>query len=83
MLVWMKSIAFVPVTAMLLRVNGSSPLVTVTVCEALVVPITWSAKVRLAVESETVGACNRMITPPFPGAAKSSLPFPLKSPAAR
>jgi hypothetical protein len=39
---------------MLLMVNGAAPLASVTGCEALLVPITWSAKVRSVFESETV-----------------------------
>src|SRR5215469_2961388 len=38
---------------MLLMVNGAAPLASVTGCEALLVPTTWSAKVRSVFESET------------------------------
>src|SRR6516164_7762628 len=63
---------------------GSAPLVSITVCAALLVPINWSAKARLVFESETVGVCKRTETvlPSRLAIAKSSLPSPLKSPTA-
>jgi len=45
---------------MLLMVNVRVLVfVSVTVCDGLLVPITWLAKVRLVFESETIGACSR------------------------
>jgi hypothetical protein len=55
-LVCAKSLAFVPVRVTLEMVSGAVPvLVRVTLCAALVVVMSWPAKVRLAGESETTG----------------------------
>ena len=72
--VWLKSLAFVPVTATLLMVNGKAPFVSVTLCEALVVPTTWLAKVRLVFDSDTVVSCSRTETDeaPLSATARSS-----------
>ena len=52
-LVWAKS----PVVPRLEMVNGAVPvLVSVTICSVLVVPTSWSPKVRLVEERETAGA---------------------------
>ena len=84
-LIWLKSLAFVPVTAKLLMVNVRVPVfVSVTVWGALKVPTAWLAKVRLVFESESVVACSRTETVALAvsAAAMSSLPSPLKSPTA-
>ena len=50
-----KEVAFVPLTATPVIASGLAPvLVTVTVCEGLVVPTAWLAKVKLGGEKETV-----------------------------
>ena len=56
-LVCAKSLAFVPVIAMLEMVSGPVPeLVSVTLCAELVVVMSWPVKVRLVGESVTAGA---------------------------
>jgi hypothetical protein len=56
-LVWAKSPLFVPVIAILEMVSGPVPeLVRVTLCAALVVAMSWPAKVRLFPERVTAGA---------------------------
>ena len=87
MLAWLKSAAFVPVIAMLVMFKASALLAleSVTVCGALLVPSTWSPKLKLVDDSATVGACNRIqiwSVPCAEGTARSSLPSPLKSPTA-
>jgi hypothetical protein len=63
-LVCLKSVAFVPVTAIVLTANlRPLVLVSVTVWAPLLVPTTWLAKLRLVWESETVGICNTLETP--------------------
>jgi hypothetical protein len=84
-LIWLKSLAFVPVTATLLMVNVRAPVfVSVTVWGALIVPTAWGAKVRLVFESESVVACSRTETVAVleSATAMSSLPSSLKSPTA-
>ena len=56
-LVRVKSDEFAPVMAMLLiSMTCLSMLVSVTVCERLMVPTSWRAKLRFVFESETIGA---------------------------
>jgi hypothetical protein len=71
-----------PVTAMLGVKTELPLLVTLTLCAALVVPTSWSANVRLVLESVTTGACSRTLTLLLTtlAAARSSLPSLLKSP---
>jgi hypothetical protein len=61
--VWLKSVAFVPATAMLLMFNASTlVLESVTVCGAPPVPTTWFPKLKLVGDTVTVGTCSRIQT---------------------
>ena len=62
-LVWLKSVALVPVSAMLLIATAKAPvLVTVSVCEVLEVPMSCGAKLRLAGERVSVSGSRSMET---------------------
>src|SRR5271157_842841 len=80
-----KSGALVPVMTTWLTLRGTGPVfVTVTMRAWLLVPINWSAKFRLAGDSETVGSCRRIETtsPDLSVMATSGLPLSSKSPTA-
>src|SRR4051794_31104395 len=58
-LVWAKSPPFVPVTAILLIVRGTLPVLRrPTFCETLLTPRAWIANVRLVGEAE---ACRKAV----------------------
>ena len=64
-LVWAKSPAFAPPSAMPVMDNGAAPvLLSVTVWAALVVPVFWAANVTVDGESDTTGAGSE--PPPAP-----------------
>ena len=85
-----KSPLFVPVMAILEIVRAALPLlVSVTLCEAELLPTGWLLKARFVPESVapgpvTVGACNSTEKELLgkSSMARSSLPSPLKSPMA-
>src|SRR5215472_658935 len=59
-----KSLAFVPITAILVMLSGALPvLLNITACAPLVVPTVWLAKVRLVGDRLTAGA---EMDPPVP-----------------
>ena len=85
-LVCVKSLAWVPVTAMLAMLKGALPvLVRMIVCAALAVPTPWLGKVKLAGARLTAGSATtpvprRMTICGLAGASSEMLSVPLRVP---